>query len=291
MKPGKPRSTASSNGNSLDAKRFPGLKAKTKDVSSGDALLVRRSSLAKSESFEEIRNHRGHLCLLDSSNDSSFALSLGRRIATVNTIAIIPETESAIRQVFHLSTNSNLELAMRRMGAAKRRWENLENVSVISESGATRQASLLQSKIRESSSQGSLTIVFGHNENGYLRFPDRSKLEIAALYREANRNGSQVVILSCETAKHIRNADGIATTKRLEFIDTAEAITAVEKRLRQSEGSLTLGEVVQTIEASMNRSSGRSGRRIKVAVSSGGVSVLILLILELLTDDDESNED
>ncbi|APZ91606.1 hypothetical protein Fuma_01195 [Fuerstiella marisgermanici] len=180
---------------------------------------------------------------------------------------------------------------MRRMGAAKRRWENLENVSVISESGATRQASLLQSKIRESSSQGSLTIVFGHNENGYLRFPDRSKLEIAALYREANRNGSQVVILSCETAKHIRNADGIATTKRLEFIDTAEAITAVEKRLRQSEGSLTLGEVVQTIEASMNRSSGRSGRRIKVAVSSGGVSVLILLILELLTDDDESNED
>ena len=110
----------------------------------------------------------------------------------------------------------------------------------------------------------SILFVVAHNENGVLRFPDRSTLLISEL--AAYPNGSLVAVISCNSLRALPTASG--------HLISTEGIITWSKALETLEAIVPRGQ--ERVRTSLAKILHNAGKVTTALVATAGVAVLVI---------------
>src|SRR5262249_7642317 len=122
-----------------------------------------------------------------------------------------------------------------------------------------------------------LLVVVGHNEEGVLKLPDHSSLELDELSVASDRSGRPLLVLSCETLNTNVVTAGFVTTRALYFDEITSALASV---LSVRKGRQTFGTFVRDVNVAMAGSQSTGGsRRVVLVIAFVGGSLAIAAVL------------
>jgi len=259
---------------------LPKYRNKVKKASSDDIITIRERDLASQEDLSTLHSTNGFLCLLnDNSNLDYVSRLLETQIGTPQIIAILPNTEEGLRNIYGNLPNKLVEAALKQFRRVSDKLQILADVEVINEVHPTTAISETIKNEFQSNNQN-LVIILGHNENGKLKFSDGSDILVEDLYNLHEYIVNPRLVLSCETVRYASStAKGIYTKRQLEYDEVTSALRILQFKIRESDENITYGRYIRLIEKALNHYHNSTKRKVKLIVSSIGGSLIIYVII------------
>lgn len=146
----------------------------------------------------------------------------------------VPDDLAGTKKVF-LSSLSDKEAMpfynqMKKTNQILAKEKEISGLQLLSESNpATSHADEIKKYIEDSNTSGPV-FVFAHNEDGKLKFPDGSDMDISSFAELAYAHDKEPVVMSCNTYKSSgAQFEGAITTGHIRFEDFALGLVAAQK--------------------------------------------------------------
>ncbi len=237
---------------------------------------------------ELVRESKAYLCI--SGESLALAEALKRKIdpKRIRVLAALPETDLDIRATFTELRSSYDDDLMKRsiqqMKDAREHWPESSFLSAKPDESIRDQVVAASKSCRPDE----LIIIFAHNENGILRFPDGSLLDSQWLGR-FNARSPMPVVLSCETLLAAPDAAGVKTLKRLDFKDTGIVISETLKRFQGKQDLQELGHIVRSLDEGFRGLEKARDTRLKVVLGISATGGITLFVAALPDAEPETN--
>ncbi len=223
-----------------------------------------------------LRKSKAQIVLKTDAGPSAARALLTHRIGSVSVLATIPQDAAGVAATYRPET-VKIPGVLAEYKSAGQRLSALPNGLVVS--SATTKQTIRQRLLAEAGARqtADLLVVVGHNQDGLLKLPDGSSLQLDELARTSEKSGRPVLVLSCETVSADIHAAGFVTTRPLYFDEIGGALNAA---LLGKANHGTVGEFVRSMNVAL-AAEGSDGRRAKIiaAVAVIGSTVLVMAIL------------
>lgn len=255
----------------------------------GKLVVVDKEALRNPVLVDSLAKSRTHLCFASPREVRVIEALLAAEVKQPKFFVLLPNHPNEIRAVWNLPHEQDVTLIARQMSKARPEWEKLVDATILG--GQPKKTESISDALRQAipqrDSDSNLIVIFGHNEDGVIRCPDGSTITVLEIQRLAEKRQSTAIVLSCDTINVVPDGQGILTTKRLQFDETAKVLQIAQARLAGQPGH-SMGAFLNEVEGAFGTVATEATRRaIKLSI---GVSGTILTVVAVVLSSDDEDE-
>ncbi len=199
-------------------------------------------------------------------------------------IALLPNDANGVQKVFgKINDPAIVNTTLNQMERTKTTLNTLENFQLSIETSRENTSIAKQIELEASSKENDMLIIIGHNDNGVLKAPDGSSVNINNVFKLLKESKRPALILSCETINKSLSPDGVMTTRRLKFEEIAAALKMVDVKIGDYVEP-KLSDYIVELENGLRSSEVNTGKASKVILSIA-LGTLVVLVVVLVVDD------
>jgi len=266
-------------------------KASTKNILNYDEFYVISDDAIKSNTFDEFLNSKNpsRIMIKTSTDSSKFTSVLNSKISNPKIFFAMPEDKTGVinlysesltasgvtdisqKEFFYSNAEKTFTNARKKLNA-----KHVDTATLLDKSKPeiSYKAQLLE--YISSSKDISPIIIFAHNQNNKLMFPDGTSITITDFATKVSEKNRTPIILSCNTYSSVNsNFEGIITTKDLYFDKFVDAIVEAQTKMYNNSSShcLYLGDYLKLIDNVFIDDNTKKYRIILISVPVGAASI------------------
>jgi hypothetical protein len=254
----------------------PSARLRVQNASASTIVFIDGATTHDPAALAALKKSKAQIVLKTNTGPTAARTMLTHRVETVSVLAAIPQDAAGVAATYRPETANHPEV-LAEYRSIGQKLAAVPNTVIVP--GARGQETVRQRLLAQASERqpASLLVVIGHNENGVLKLPDRSSLQLDELAEASAKSGRPVLVLSCDTVSANTQAAGFVTTRPLYFEEIAQALNVAFSTKTKDR---TVGQFVRDVNVALATPESNARKtKIIVAVAVVGGTVLALAIL------------
>lgn len=200
--------------------------------------------------------------------------ALNEHFSSPDILAIVPRNKTEFAHTYD-KPGTAAELAS--LNKTTDAWSALDQTTVLESKHVQGTfAAHTEALVRNNVGSGRGIVVFAHNSEGKLRFPDGTKMPISRLHAYQTRS-EPILVLSCKTAEFPEAVGkGVLVKPELDFLQTAKAIKRVQGKDKGVK-TTTFREYLESLAWELEHEANVPQRRVQIAAAIVGGVLLVTI--------------